>query len=120
MKNLKSKGAVAVWLLIIVTILFGCGSNNVVLTMIAVTPNNPTILHGTTGQFFATGTYSDDSTADLTSSATWTMSDTTIATVSNTAGSQGLVTALTVGGPVTITATDPSTNIAGSTTLTVN
>src|SRR6202453_3797165 len=41
------------------------------LVSIAVTPANPSIAKGTTEQFTATGTYSDNSTQNLTSSVTW-------------------------------------------------
>lgn len=59
---------------------------------------------GRTRQLTATGTYSDSSTADLTTQVTWTSSDDARATVSNIDGSRGLVTAVAAGG-VTITAT---------------
>jgi len=39
---------------------------------------------GTTQQFAATGTYSDNSTQDLTATVTWTPTTSSIATVSNT------------------------------------
>jgi uncharacterized protein YjdB len=89
-----------------------------VLTSIAVTPANPQVALGLTQQFTATGTYSDSSTQDLTTSVTWSSSDTGIATISNAGGSEGLATTLALGS-TTITATDPGTSIAGSTTLTV-
>ena len=44
------------------------------LTTITVTPANPNILAGATQSFTATGTYSDGSTQDVTSQATWTSS----------------------------------------------
>jgi len=47
---------------------------------ISVTPNNPIVFAGDTQQFSATGTYSDGSTLDLTNSAAWASSDTTVAT----------------------------------------
>jgi hypothetical protein len=55
---------------------------------------------GTNQQFTATGTYSDGSTKNITNQATWTSSNTSVATVSAT----GLVTPLTTGS-TTITAT---------------
>ena len=42
-----------------------------VLTSIAVTPVTPSVALGLTQQFTATGTYSDNSTADLTNEVTW-------------------------------------------------
>ena len=90
------------------------------LTSIAVTPANPGIAKGTAAQFNAMGTYSDLSTKDLTSSVTWTTTPlvSTVASISNAAGSYGVATALSVGN-TTITAIDPATGTAASTTLTV-
>ncbi|MGH9681950.1 MAG: Ig-like domain-containing protein, partial [Candidatus Acidiferrales bacterium] len=82
------------------------------LVSIAVTPANPSIAKGLTQQFTATGTYSDASTKDLTSSVTWASSTTTTATISTA----GLATALATG-TTTIQAT--SATISGSTLLTV-
>ena len=62
-----------------------------------VSPATATLFVGTTGQFKAQGTYSDLSTADLTDSVTWSTGTTTVASVSNAAGTRGLVTALAVG-----------------------
>jgi uncharacterized protein YjdB len=66
-----------------------------------------------TQQFTATGTYSDSSTADLTSTATWSSSDTSLATIS----SSGLATGVAVGS-ATITATSGS--VSGTAALTVD
>jgi Big-like domain-containing protein len=87
------------------------------LVSIAVTPANPTI--GTTGteQFTATGKYSDNSTQNLTTTVTWSSSQMNIATISNTAGTNGLATAVT-NGNTTIQAMLGS--VQGSTMLTVS
>jgi uncharacterized protein YjdB len=73
------------------------------LTSITVTPAKPVIAKGTTIALIATGTYADNTTKDITADATWTTSDPTVATVSNAAGSDGLVTGVTRG-TATITA----------------
>ena len=86
------------------------------LVSISVTPTNPSIVLGTFKQFTATGTYSDNSTQNLTTSATWKSSSTTVAAISNAAGSNGKATSVAAGS-TTITATSGS--ISGSTTLTV-
>jgi uncharacterized protein YjdB len=86
------------------------------LTSIAVTPVNPSVASGTTKQFTATGTYSDNTTQDLTTAVTWSSSDTGVATISNAAGSNGLAFAV-IAGSTTITAVSGS--VSGSTTLTV-
>jgi uncharacterized protein YjdB len=86
------------------------------LTSIAVIPVDSSIAIGALMQFTATGTYSDNTTQDLTTSATWSSSDTSVATISNAAGSIGLATAV-FAGSTTITAVSGS--VSGSTTLTV-
>ncbi len=89
------------------------------LLSIAVTPANPSVVHGVPGiatQFAATGTYSDASTRSVTATATWSSSTTSVATISNAAGSAGLATALAVGSTA-ISATSGA--ISGSTTLSV-
>ncbi len=82
------------------------------LTSIAVTPANPSITKGATQQFTATGTYSDSSTANITSQVTWTSGTTSVATIT----SEGLATGVATGSS-TITATLGS--ISGNTKLTV-
>lgn len=92
------------------------GPSIATLSSIAITPANPGMLPGTTKQLTATGTYSDGTTKDITSSVTWFSSETTIATISSTVGSNGLVTSLAAG---TTTITASSGSISGSTLLTV-
>jgi plastocyanin len=86
------------------------------LSSIAVTPAAPSVVAGQTEQFTAMGTFSDNSTQDLTSQATWASSNTAAATVSNTAGSKGLATAVAAGNS-TLSAT--FAGIVGSTVMTV-
>jgi trimeric autotransporter adhesin len=85
-----------------------------VLDSIAVTPANASVPLGTLTQYTATGTYSDGSTQNLTSTVTWSSSNTTTATITSPGG---LLTALTLNGTTTITATSGTVN--GSTGLTV-
>jgi hypothetical protein len=80
------------------------------LLSIAATPANVSIPPGNTQQFEATGTYTDGSTQNLTSLATWNSSATTVAIIS--AG--GLATTLDVG---TTTISASSGNVSGSATL---
>jgi Fe-S cluster assembly iron-binding protein IscA len=80
------------------------GVNGGMLTSITVTAPSSTVAAGSTDQFTATGHYSDGSTQDLTSKATWNSSNMAVATISNTAGSQGLATSVAIG----------STNITAS------
>ena len=53
------------------------------LISISVTPANPTVAKGIWKQFTAVGYYSDNTSHDITASATWTSSDTAKATVDN-------------------------------------
>jgi uncharacterized protein YjdB len=89
-----------------------------VLVSITISPTNPTIAAGSSQAFLATGTYSDNSTRDITTVVTWKSSNTGVATISNAAGTQGVANALSAGS-ATISATDPATLLARSTVLTV-
>ncbi len=82
------------------------------LNSIAVTPPNPTIVAGTAQQFAATGTFSDGSIEDLTSSVTWTSATKTVVTINGA----GLATAV-ASGSSTITAASGA--VSGSTMLNV-
>lgn len=63
------------------------------LVSINVTPANATIEQGDTLQFKATGTYSNQSTADITSTVTWSSANPGVATIDST----GLAKAVSVG-----------------------
>ena len=84
----------------------------VTLQSIAATPKNSTIAAGNMQQFFATEVNTDGSTFDLTNVATWTSSDSAVASIV----SGGLATATTTGW-TTITAS--SQGVSGSTVLSV-
>jgi uncharacterized protein YjdB len=83
------------------------------LTDITVLPAAPQVAKGEQVSLHATGSYTDGSTADLTSSATWSSANSAVASVDGT----GVVTGEAVGGPVTITATSGS--VSGSSDVTV-
>ncbi len=91
--------------------------NPATLVSISITPLNAGIAKGTNQQFTAIGTYSDNTTQNLTTSATWSSSNTGVATISNAAGSNGLATSVATG---TTTIKAMSGSISGTTTLTVN
>jgi hypothetical protein len=82
------------------------------LASIAVTPSTASIAKLTTQQFAATGTYNDGSVFDITAQATWTSTNTAIATVA----SGGLATAAAPG-TTSIRAT--FSGVTGSASLTV-
>ena len=88
-----------------------------VLEMIMVTPDNPAVSKGATESFMAMGMYSDNSTVDLTTQVTWGSSDTSVATISNDSGTQGLATAV---GDGTSSISASLDGISGSTTITVS
>jgi len=93
--------------------LAACGSNDGVTppppgptpTQIVVTPSVQYIPIGSTQQFTATGHFSDGTTKDITQSVTWSSTDMTVATISNSSGSIGLATGLAAGS-TTIQATN--------------
>lgn len=87
------------------------------LVSISVLPANPSIGLGTTLQLTALGTFSDNTTQDITTSVDWTSSDNTVATIGDTSGSKGSATALAAGS-TTIVAS--SGGISSSTVLTVS
>ncbi len=89
---------------------------NAVLQSIALTPANPSIAAGDTEQFTATGTFSDNSTENLTGQVTWASATTSVATISNASGSQGLATGVKAGTSSISAALD---GVTGSTVLTV-
>jgi uncharacterized protein YjdB len=68
------------------------------LTGLTVNPAAPVLAAGYTIQLSANGTYSDGSSHDVSSLATWTTSAASIATVNG-----GLISGVSAGGPVTIT-----------------
>jgi hypothetical protein len=82
------------------------------LQSITVTPSHPTLAAGQTQQFTATGTFSNNTTQNLTSQVTWASATTMVASI--TTG--GLASARVVG-TTTISAT--FNGISGSTVLTV-
>lgn len=86
------------------------------LVSIDVTPVNPSMPLGLGVSLTAMGTYTDGTTQDLTNSATWTAANTGIATVSNSSGSNGLVSSVAVG---TTTLTASLGGKAGSTQVSV-
>ena len=75
------------------------------LVSIAVTPNPLTLPQNLTLPLKATATYGDQSTQDVTTSATWTVADSSVATVGNLGTAAGQVTGLKANSSTTVTAT---------------
>jgi YD repeat-containing protein len=86
------------------------------LITIAVNPTSPIIRRGATQLFGATGTYNNGTTQDITASVTWSSTNSSVASINNTAGSQGQATAV-ANGFSQITA--QSGTIVGAAALTV-
>jgi Bacterial Ig-like domain (group 2) len=87
--------------------------SNATLTSLNVTPTKETIPLGTVQQFTATGTFSDNSTQDVTGTVAWTASPASVASITTS----GLATAKDLG---TFTVMATSGGISGSATDTVN
>jgi hypothetical protein len=111
----------------VVVTVSGVPSNGVSFTVatlvsISITPQNPVISRGTTQQFTALGLYTNGSGLDLTSTAVWSSSTTSVATI----GSAGLASSVAYGqttiqatvGPIkqymTLTVDQPSFVLTGS------
>jgi uncharacterized protein YjdB len=86
------------------------------LQSITVTPSNTSVTSGSPQQFTAMGHLQNGTTQDISTSATWTSSNTSAATIDST----GLVTTLSVTVPTTVTITATSGTVFGTATLTVN
>src|SRR5208283_4480253 len=82
------------------------------LQTIAVTPANPSLASGLSMPFYATGSYGDGSTHDLTTSASWSTDNSGAASIT----ASGLATALTSGSTNVFAALG---SLQGSTTLAV-
>ena len=82
----------------------GEGGSGLTLQSIQVNPATVSIAPGTQQPFTATGKYSDGSTKDLTLSVQWSCPVSNLASISNLAPTQGLVTAGTSPGTVVIAA----------------
>jgi 6-phosphogluconolactonase (cycloisomerase 2 family) len=86
------------------------------LVSIAITPLKPTIGPGKTQQFTATGTYTDKTTKDLTTSVAWAAAPSSVATIGPSTGLASAVGA----GTATITGTYAGGPAITSVMLTVN
>jgi hypothetical protein len=82
------------------------------LTSIAVSPSNASLSVGATRQFSATATYSDNSTQDVTATASWTVVTAAVATVNST----GLATGVAAG---STTVGASLSGVSGTSTLNV-
>ncbi|WP_310964611.1 Ig-like domain-containing protein [Nocardioides terrisoli] len=85
------------------------------LDSVTVTPSSATIAKGQVEQYDAVANFSDGSTTDVTGSATWSTSDTSVATIGATTG---LAHGVGVGSGITVTATYQSKS--GTAGLTVD
>ena len=101
----------------VIAVLAACSSSSSTspqLQAITVQTASTIISLGAGTQLSATGSYADGSSANLTSSVTWSSSNTAVANISNSPGNHGVATSV-AGGVTTITAT--LGGVSGSTTL---
>ncbi len=82
------------------------------LQSIAVTPSNSIVAYGGMQQFHATGTYTDGTTQDLTSTVAWASSSASVATISSTGAAQAIAAGSTI-----ITATGSGINVSANLTV---
>ena len=87
------------------------------LVSISITPAPVTLAAGTTQQFIATGTYSDSSKQNLTTTVTWSSSNTSAATISSAAPTMGLAHAVA---PGTSTISASLDSVSGTASLIVS
>ncbi|MEI2738499.1 MAG: Ig-like domain-containing protein [Chitinophagaceae bacterium] len=92
-------------------------SSSQTLVSISIIPNTTTIGIGTKLRFKAIGTYSNNTTQDITSTAVWLSSQTPNATISNAAGSWGEVTGISAGTTVISAIVNPVTGNSGTITI---
>ncbi len=97
-------------LLLVLALATGCSSSGgssgtpaPTLVRIEVTPHSQSLAVGMAQQFLATGVYSNNTMQDLTIAVTWNSSTTTVATISNSLGSNGIASPIAPG-TATITA----------------
>ncbi|HMZ66660.1 MAG TPA: Ig-like domain-containing protein [Leptospiraceae bacterium] len=76
--------------------------SSITISSISVSPSSKTIIKGTTTQFTATANYSNGTSADISNTAVWTSSNTSIAGVNTSTSNGGLAQGINTGS-VTIT-----------------
>ena len=71
--------------------------NDAVITVLTITPLLPSLPLGLTQAFTAQGTFSDETTFNLTKDVSWASTDETVATISDEFASKGRASALMIG-----------------------
>lgn len=102
----------------IMVLVAGCSSSreeSPTLLVMSVTPGSQTISVNANQQFVAVGTFSDNTTRDLTSQVTWTCSDPEKASINN----RGLATGVSAGSTI-ITASSGTISAGSSLTITAS
>lgn len=89
------------------------------LTAIQITPQNGKVAKNFDFPFTATGTFSDNTSRDVTSQVTWSVADPLVATISNADGSRGVATAGAAAGTTNVRATAPGGGVFGTASLQV-
>lgn len=128
MKSLRvyrSAAILAVCVFLLTAVLASCGGGGgtatpspAALKSIAISPSSANIPRGGTQQFTATGTFSDNSTKDITATCVWMSSNTAVVTIS----SSGLATAVSsagIGRTANITCSQSGVSATTASTATV-
>ncbi len=83
------------------------------LSFLSISPTNPAVTVGQTTQLTATGDFSDGSSQDVTRDVVWSSGDTSIATVSLSAGMEGTVKGVAAGSVTVIARSGTIPTITG-------
>jgi Bacterial Ig-like domain (group 2) len=108
--------ALAAFGLVVLGLLAGCGSSNstpvlaATLKSISISPPSVNIPRGTTQQFKAIGTFSDNSTKDITATCAWTSSNTALVTINAATGLAMAVNNATIGQSANISCSQSGVN----------
>lgn len=96
----------------------GLTVTNAALVSLAVSPSTQSLPRNYRTPFTAMGTFSDGSVVDVTDEVTWVSADSSVATISNLAGEQGVAKGGAVG-TTEVFARQPYTSVEGGAQLTV-
>ena len=106
---------------VVLSLALGCGSSgansSATLASIEINAGSPTVRLGTSQQYTATGTFSDTTSRDVTSSVTWSSSSPGIVFINNQNGRNGFATGV---GEGTSTITASEGTLQATATLTVS
>jgi len=122
-------GAVLFAICVLQLVVIGCGGSSsssgnstppgVTLKSIRVNPGAATVIVGKMQNFTATGTYSDGSTKDITSSVTWSSAAANIVSITTGGVATAVPNGVAQGGSQTVSVTAKSGSVSGAAQMTV-